>query len=70
MSTINPVLHQLYILRSQVDLLISMMEGAPVVPDGPPPCEHPEEKRKATHNMGQEPEFFCFACGQTVKGVA
>jgi hypothetical protein len=33
-------------------------------------CPHPEEKRRASHNMGQEPEFICFACGETVKGVA
>lgn len=33
-------------------------------------CPHPEDKRKPSHNMGQEPEFFCFECKQFVKGVA
>ena len=63
-------LHQLYILRSQVDLLIAMEEGV-VSPDGAAPeCPHPEEKRRLAHNMGEEPAFLCLACGQTVKGVA
>jgi hypothetical protein len=61
-------LHQLYILRSQVDLLIAMEEGA--APDGPPACEHPEDKRRAVHNMGEPAAFLCLACGQTVPGVA
>ena len=68
------MLHQLYIIRSQVELLIAAAEANEVVPplpqDGPPKCEHPEDKRKASHNIGQEPEFICFACGETVQGVA
>ena len=68
------LLHQLYIIRSQVELAIAAaemsLEAQPAPKDGPPKCEHPEEKRKASHNIGQEPEFICFACGETVKGVA
>ena len=68
------MLHQLYIIRSQVELAIAAaemsVEAAMVPQDGPPACEHPQEKRKASHNMGEEPAFICFACGETVKGVA
>ena len=63
-------LHQLYILRSQVDLLIAMEEGL-VLPEGAAPeCQHPEEKRRVTTVMGGEPEYLCLVCGAVVKGVA
>lgn len=63
----NVKLHQLYILRSQVDLLIAMEEGVPAEPGE---CPHPEEKRVDATNMGQEPHFYCKACGKDVPGRA
>lgn len=47
-------------------------QPAPIVDTepGPPACEHPEEKRKDTTTMGGDPEYICFACGATVKGIA
>ena len=63
-------LHQLYILRSQVDILIAMEEGV-VLPDGAQPeCPHPEDKRRNTTVMGGQPEYLCLVCGAVVKGVA
>jgi hypothetical protein len=64
------LLHQLYLIRSQLELAIAMAEGASDTQTGPPACLHPEEKRKDMSTMGGEREFFCFACEQTVKGVA
>ena len=61
------VLQQLYILRSQVDLLISLVEGPPPEVVG---CPHPEDKRQNATTMGGERQFMCLACGATVKGVA
>lgn len=64
----NVRLHQLYILRSQVDLLISLEEGAAA--EQPAECPHPEDKRRDLTNMSQEPHFLCMACGQDVPGMA
>lgn len=66
--TSNVRLQQLYILRAQVDILIAMEEG--IVPEQPVECPHPEEKRVDATNMGQEPHFYCKACGQDVLGRA
>ena len=52
-----------------LSLMGAAMDAPPQVSE-PEGCPHPEDKRKASHNMGQEPEFFCFACQQFVKGVA
>jgi hypothetical protein len=64
----NVRLHQLYILRSQVDLLISMEEG--LVAEQVTECPHPEDKRRDMTNMSEEPHFFCLACGLDVQGQA
>ena len=62
-------LQQLYILRAQVDMLIAMEESV-VLPDSTPSCEHPEDKRVQSNNIGESAEFFCQACKQFVKGAA
>lgn len=61
-------LQQLYIIRSQLDMLIAMEEGL-VLPEGEFQCPHPEEKRRDTTVMGQPRTFMCLACGATVEGV-
>ena len=70
----TPRLWQLYSLRAQVEALIALEESGGVVEQpqeiAPEVCPHPEDKRKPSHNMGQEPEFFCFDCKSFVKGVA
>lgn len=40
---------------------------APVVTEG---CPHPEERRIISHNMGEEPQFWCPECKTFVKGAA
>lgn len=71
MTLTNMRLHQLYILRSQVDLLIAMEEGLPqdalAESEG---CQHPEEKRIPKHNFGEAPKFYCQACKETIQGEA
>jgi hypothetical protein len=64
----NVRLHQLYILRSQVDLLISMEEG--LVAEQVVECSHPEDKRTALQNFGEAPHFRCLTCGADVPGQA
>lgn len=69
--TSSYLLHQLYLLRSQLELAIAMAEGATeTAPEGPPPCPHPEDKRRQANNMGEAPFFICMACGASVPGVA
>lgn len=69
-------LHQLYMMRSQVDimrhaveLMIAVAEGT-VLPDGSlpdaPACSHPEDRRVPASNMGEAPKFFCQVCRETV----
>jgi hypothetical protein len=56
-------------LRAHVDALIAMEEAdAGFVPQGD--CPHPEERRIASHNMGEEPQFYCPECKAFVKGAA
>jgi hypothetical protein len=65
----NPRLHQLYILRSQVDLLISMEELHAA--QTPEPCPHPEDQRQDLRTFGDTtPRFRCLRCDETVEGVA
>ena len=33
-------------------------------------CPHPEERRIVSHNMGEEPQFYCPECKSFVKGAA
>ena len=68
--TPDPELQQLYIIRAQVDLLISNRElGLSNV--GPVECQHPEEKRVNTTTMGGPHKFECLECGaKDVVGVA
>lgn len=63
----TPKLLQLYAIRSQIEALILAEEGA-VVPEHVG-CPHPEEKRKQAHNMGEDPYYLCFACGEKVPGL-
>ena len=63
-------LQQLYILRAQVDMLIAMEEGIVLPDSGPSECPHPEDKRVPSHNMGEDPQFWCQDCKTFVKGVA
>lgn len=63
----TPRLLQLYAIRSQIEALILAEESE--VSIQPTECPHPEDKRRAAHNMGQEPSYICLACGATVKGT-
>lgn len=60
------ILQQLYILRGQVDLLITMAEGSQQADQVG--CPHPEDKRRDTTTMGGEAQYMCLVCGATVKG--
>ena len=68
MTSPSPKLLQLYSLRAQVDALIAQEESELVQVTEAAGCPHPEDRRIPSHNMGQEPEFFCSACSQFVKG--
>jgi hypothetical protein len=59
---------QLIAVRAQIDALIAAEQGEvdPTVKG----CPHPEEKRIVSHNIGQEPEFYCPDCKAFVKGPA
>lgn len=61
----TPKLLQLYSLRAQVEALIALEQSEQAVEVG---CQHPEDKRRAINNMGEEPAFLCLDCGRTVKG--
>lgn len=63
----TPRLLQLYAIRSQIEALILAEQGD--VAQEPVGCQHPEEKRKQAHNMGEEPYYICFACGDKVPGL-
>lgn len=64
----DPELAQLYVIRAQLDLLISAKERA--IEAGPVDCPHPEDKRRDLTNMTEEPHFLCLVCRQDVKGQA
>jgi hypothetical protein len=64
-------LHQLYIIRNQVELAIASLEGeGATVPLEPVGCEHPSDARVPSNNMGEEPQFWCRACKTFVQGAA
>jgi hypothetical protein len=65
---VTPRFLQLVAIRAQIDALIAAEQGdvGPLV-EG---CPHPEEKRIVSHNIGQEPEFYCPDCKAFVKGPA
>jgi hypothetical protein len=66
----TPRFLQLVAIRAQIDALIAAEQGelgdVPFI-EG---CPHPEEKRIVSHNIGQEPEFYCPDCKAFVKGPA
>jgi hypothetical protein len=64
-------LHQLYIIRNQVELAIASLEADAAVAPQPETvgCEHPSEARIQSNNMGEAPQFWCKACKQFVDGV-
>jgi hypothetical protein len=64
-------LHQLYIIRNQVELAIASLEAdaSVAVPDSVG-CEHPSEARVSSNNMGEAPQFWCRACKTFVQGAA
>jgi hypothetical protein len=66
----TPRLMLLVSLRAQVDALIAMeeMESGQAPPPGE--CPHPDERRIVSHNMGEEPQFWCPDCKTFVKGAA
>jgi hypothetical protein len=64
-------LHQLYIIRNQVELAIASLEADAAISAPPEPvgCEHPSESRVPSNNMGEEPQFWCRACKTFVAGA-
>jgi hypothetical protein len=66
----TPRLMLLVSLRAQVDALIAMEEMESGMTPPPGECPHPEERRVVSHNMGEEPQFWCPECKTFVKGVA
>lgn len=59
------MLHQLYIIRSQVELAIAAAEAVAVV-DGPTACPHPADMCVSISNMGEPERFLCKSCKETV----
>lgn len=65
------VLHQLHILRGQVELLIAMVEGGSEVVTDSGKCPHPEDQRQDLRTLGDTtPRFRCLRCDATVDGIA
>jgi hypothetical protein len=67
---VTPRLMLLVSLRAQVDALIAMEEIESGQAPPPGECPHPEERRIVSHNMGEEPQFYCPDCKAFVKGAA
>ena len=65
----TPRLMLLVSLRAQVDALIAMEEAEAGFVALPGECQHPEERRIVSHNMGEEPQFYCPECKQFVTGA-
>jgi hypothetical protein len=61
---------QLYALRANVEAMIATVEAEAKSSAVVPGCEHPEDKRRPSNNMGEAPEYFCLDCKAFVKGQA
>jgi hypothetical protein len=66
----TPRLMLLVSLRAQVDALIAMEEAESGFAPPLGECPHPEERRIVSHNMGEEPQFWCPDCKTFVRGAA
>lgn len=69
------VMHQLEILRAQVDALAALVNQAlPATPPAQPAvevageCQHPDEARVAAPGMGNPNRFYCGRCRKTAGG--